>query len=60
MLVGSVLLISGMRDEEPPQPSPDQAFTAPVRTSPGRATPPPAQLLGPQSAGSYFTPAGLV
>lgn len=61
MLVGSVLVISGMSDEEPPQPSPDQAFTAPVRTSPGRtAVRPPARLLGPSSGGSYFAPAGLV
>ncbi|MFC9246321.1 class F sortase [Streptomyces sp. NPDC057136] len=57
LLVGIALVISGTRDEKPPQPSTAQAFTAPVRPAPSRTglVTPPAVQPARSSIAQLFT-----
>jgi sortase (surface protein transpeptidase) len=52
MLIGTVLVISGMHGEEPPQPSAAQAFTAPGYPAPGRTGPHAPPTVWPQRSPS--------
>ncbi|MEU8678867.1 class F sortase [Streptomyces sp. NPDC048560] len=57
LLVGTALVISGTRDEKPPQPSTSQAFTAPVVAPPSRSgsVMPPAIQPARSSVAQLFT-----